>query len=153
MFISFNVIVHRVFSVCVIMYLSMWTCCGFKTIARVHYPRTHGLQLQASTADRVDLHKDTRSYLLSTAGVILPTLSRTDKAALLAGERVQKQDRRGHAGYGMVVLDVPSSPDVVFDALKSFDRYMEMIPTVRSVKIFNSNEKNTLVRTTSSSFS
>jgi len=105
-----------------------------------------GQRLSASLADRpASLERDPRQYLLQTTGVILPTLSRTEKAALLLGERVQKQDRKGHSGYGVVVLDVPASAEEVFDALTQFDRYMEMIPTVRSVKIFSSNEKNTLV--------
>jgi len=109
-----------------------------------------GQRLSASLADRPaslasERERDPRQYLLQTTGVILPTLSRTDKAALLLGERVQKQDRKGHSGYGVVVLDVPAPAEEVFDALTQFDRYMEMIPTVRSVKIFSSNEKNTLV--------
>jgi len=100
----------------------------------------------SSTADRLEQVKsDYRLQLVSSAEVNLPLLSRSDKEALLAGERVQKVDRRGHAGYGLVVLDVPAPPDVVFDVLTQFDQYMEMIPTVRSVRIFSSNDKNTLV--------
>lgn len=98
------------------------------------------------------ISRDTRSYLLSTAGVILPTLSRADKATLLSCARVQKVDRQGHSGYGMVVLDVPAPPDIVFDVLTRFDRYMEMIPTVRSAKIFSSNEKSTLAEFSLSKF-
>jgi len=98
------------------------------------------------------ISRDTRSYLLSTAGVLLPTLSRADKATLLNGARVQKVDRQGHSGYGMVVLDVPAPPDIIFDVLTRFDRYMEMIPTVRSAKIFSSNEKSTLAEFSLSKF-
>lgn len=76
---------------------------------------------------------------------MLPTLSRAERQALLAGERIQRQERTGRSGYGIVVVDVPHAPDVVFECLTSFDKYMDMIPTVRSVKVFSSNEKNTLV--------
>ena len=75
----------------------------------------------------------------------MPTLSRADKSALLAGNRVQKQERSERAGYGVVVLDVPVGADTVFDVLTQFERYNEIIPTVRSVRIFSSNEKRTMV--------
>ena len=105
--------------------------------------------LRASLTDRPRsselASKDERQLLLSTAGIILPTLSRADKTALLAGNRVQKQERSERSGYGVVVLDVPVGPDTVFDLLTQFERYNEIIPTVRSVQIFSSNEKRTMV--------
>ena len=120
---------------------------GFKSaVCTVSYA---GGRLRASLADRPmqldQTLKESRQSLLQNAGIILPVLSRTDKATLFMGERVQKQERKGHSGYGVVVLDVPAQPDAVFDVLTQFDRYMEMIPTVRSVQIFSSNEKNTMV--------
>ena len=106
--------------------------------------------LRASLTDRprsseLASKDETRQLLLSTAGIILPTLSRADKSTLLAGNRVQKQERSERAGYGVVVLDVPVGADTVFDVLTQFERYNEIIPTVRSVRIFSSNEKRTMV--------
>ena len=88
------------------------------------------------------------SSLLYASGIVLPALSRADRTALQAGERIQKQERSGRSGYGIVVLDVQAPPDAVFETLTMFDKYMDIIPTVRSVKIFSSNEINTLVSRT-----
>jgi len=72
---------------------------------------------------------------------LLPKLSQEDIEDLTAGKRVQKQDRIGRAGSGVVVMDIQASEDDIFNSLKQFDKYDQMIPTVRSVKIFQpSNE-------------
>jgi len=49
-------------------------------------------------------------------------------------------------------VDVAAPPDYVFEALTRFDRYMDMIPTVKEVKIFSSNPHNTLAEFSLSKF-
>lgn len=65
----------------------------------------------------------------------LPALTPTDYLRLSRGERVQKQSREGRAGHGIVVLDVPAYVDAVFATLQQFERYSELIPTIRAAKV------------------
>eukprot|EP01031_Cornospumella_fuschlensis_P024973 gene24973-30170_t len=65
----------------------------------------------------------------------LPALTPTDYLRLSRGERVQKQSREGRAGHGIVVLDVPAYVDEVFATLQQFERYSELIPTIRAAKV------------------
>ena len=67
----------------------------------------------------------------------------------MANRRVQNQHRIGREGFGWVALDIKSSPDVVFNTLKDFKRYHEIIPTVRSTKILAVQHNTTVVRYTS----
>ena len=69
--------------------------------------------------------------------IIIPELSVEDKEVLLRGDRVQKQERSGSCGEGLVVVDVKSSPDVVFNQLTRFNAYRSMIPTVRKVDVLS----------------
>lgn len=68
----------------------------------------------------------------------LPELSRRDKYLLGCGQSIQTQQRAGGAGTGVIVLDVPASPDFVFDTLTRFQDYNKFIPTVRSVHVYSS---------------
>jgi ribosome-associated toxin RatA of RatAB toxin-antitoxin module len=84
--------------------------------------------------------------------ISLPYLTPRDKMSLASGERVQRQDRNGCRGSGLVVVDIPSSADLVFDTLTRFGMYQDMIPTVRSSKILANDGINTVAEFTLSRF-
>lgn len=65
----------------------------------------------------------------------LPALTSVDLARLSRGERIQRQSRDGRTGSGLVVVDVPAHPDIVFRTLQQFERYHALIPTIRAAKI------------------
>lgn len=66
----------------------------------------------------------------------LPTLTPMQRQLLEAGERVQEQSRMGRDGSGFVVLDVEAPDFCVWECLLDFDRYPELIGTVRSMQMF-----------------
>lgn len=79
----------------------------------------------------------------------LPALTGSELEALSRGERVQKQERSGIHGDGLVVVDVRAPADTIFKALANFENYQSMIPTVRNVDVLSITEKSgTEVRTT-----
>ena len=88
----------------------------------------------------------------SFSDVLLPYLNHEDKILLAAGEIIEKQDRNGSRGLGIVVVDIKSSPDLVFEALTRFGMYQDMIPIVRSSKIISSDHINTVAEFTFSRF-
>ena len=73
----------------------------------------------------------------------LPYLTDKDKMILAAGGMIQKQHRDGYRGSGLVVVDILSSPDGVFDTLMQFAAYQDMIPIVKSSKIISSDGVDT----------
>ena len=77
--------------------------------------------------------------------ILLPYLTPQDKIVLSSGEMIEKQYRNGSIGFGLVVLDIKCSPDIVFDTLTQFSMYQDMIPIVRSSKIMSSDNVNTVV--------
>lgn len=85
-------------------------------------------------ADDVLIQNKEALVASSAPDVLLPVLSPSEVRMLSAGHRVQKQRRTGRAGAGWVVLEVPAPVQDVFGALASFQRYEDIIPTVRSVK-------------------
>ena len=72
----------------------------------------------------------------------IPYLTPREKMSLARGERVQKQERNGVRGSGLVVLDVEAPIDEVFDTLTKFSMYQDMIPTVRSSNILSETTSN-----------
>jgi ribosome-associated toxin RatA of RatAB toxin-antitoxin module len=84
--------------------------------------------------------------------ILLPYLNTQDKMILAAGEMIEKQERNGLRGTGLVIVDIQSSPDVVFDTLTRFAMYQEMIPIVRSSKIISSDGVNSVVEFVVSQF-
>lgn len=84
--------------------------------------------------------------------ILLPNLTPRDKIIISLGERLQKQEINGTHGSGLVVLDIKCSPDLVFDTLTKFSMYQDMIPIVKTSKILNSDNDNTLVKFTLSKF-
>ena len=85
--------------------------------------------------------------------VLLPYLNAQDKVVLASGKMIEKQERNGSRGKGSVVVDIHSSPDVVFETLTRFAMYQEMIPIVRSSKIISSSGPNTVAEFVLSQFS
>ena len=69
--------------------------------------------------------------------VQIPHLTPREKLILARGDRVQKQDRNGCRGSGLVVVDVRASAEEVFETLTRFSMYQDMIPTVRSSNIIS----------------
>jgi ribosome-associated toxin RatA of RatAB toxin-antitoxin module len=74
----------------------------------------------------------------------LPDLNAQDKMILAAGGMIQKQYRDGYRGSGYVVVDIKSSPNVVFDTLTQIAMYENMIPIVKSSKIISSDGISTV---------
>lgn len=77
--------------------------------------------------------------------ILLPYLTPQDKIVLFSGEIIEKQYRNGSIGFGLVILDIKCSPDLVFETLTRFSMYQDMIPIVKSSKIMSSDNVNTLV--------
>lgn len=75
----------------------------------------------------------------SRGNIVLPDLTVQDKRILAAGEMIEKQDRNGSKGKGLVVVDIHFSPEVVFDTLTQFAMYQNMIPIVKSSTIISSD--------------
>lgn len=92
------------------------------------------------------------SNIASDSSVSLPFLSPRDKMSLAAGENVQRQDRDGSRGKGIVVVDVFAPADTVFDTLCQFSMYEDMIPTVRSSSVISRDGLNTAAAFTLSRF-
>lgn len=90
-------------------------------------------------------HQQQDNYISSSlvSSLNLPVLNKRERAALADGERVQKQDRFMNAGMGIVVMDVQAAKEDVFETLQQFDKYVDMIPTVRSVRIYQRAESRT----------
>jgi len=91
------------------------------------------------TANKADFEYESTESRLK--GVTLPALNTRERLALAAGERIQKQNRDGRAGYGIVVVDVQASADDVFDELTKFEEYANMIPTVRKADVYSATPK------------
>eukprot|EP00401_Gymnodinium_catenatum_P067013 CAMPEP_0117468662 /NCGR_PEP_ID=MMETSP0784-20121206/6293_1 /TAXON_ID=39447 /ORGANISM="" /LENGTH=344 /DNA_ID=CAMNT_0005262681 /DNA_START=64 /DNA_END=1098 /DNA_ORIENTATION=- len=60
-----------------------------------------------------------------------PPLSAREFRQLDLGLTIQKQDRQGSRGSGLVVMDVNAPPSLVLGCLESFDQYPHMIKSVR----------------------
>jgi len=96
--------------------------------------RRSSLSLYAATADQ---NTQCSKATLRSRGISLPTLTKRELLDLASGQRVQKQNRSGRAGHGLVVVDVKASAEEVFNTLTQFDKYVERIPTVRSSCIYS----------------
>lgn len=96
---------------------------------------------------RRNKHIPHRTLLLcksSRHDIVLPDLTTQDKKILAAGGTIEKQDRNGYRGTGVVVIDIQFSPDVVFDTLTQFSKYQDMIPIVKSSRIISSDGLTTM---------
>ncbi|CAM9999610.1 unnamed protein product [Discosporangium mesarthrocarpum] len=82
----------------------------------------------------------------------LATLTEEDLATLRSGQRVQKQTRNGGAGTGFVVVDVRADPDIVLSKLTNYEKYAEMIDTVRDCQVFPKRGDSCKVEVTVSRF-
>lgn len=107
-------------------------------------------------ADTTRAHLDDEAENITTA---LPSelsqmwgphsLTANDLKLLQRGLPVQKQERKGTAGSGLVVFEVNAPPLVVLDCLGNFEDYTRMIPVVRQAEVLSrriSVEGSTLAR-------
>jgi len=116
-----------------------------------------GFPLQVVTVSRDHVQIEVTNFVEEEekegeTGFELPKLTFGEKKLLLAGERIQRQERNGASGQGMVVLDVEADPDAIFDALTKFDEYGQMIPTVRKSSVLSARGNNYEVCTCALSF-
>jgi len=65
----------------------------------------------------------------------LHSLTDADLEQLQSGLPVQKQERDGPTGSGLVVFEVHAPPSLVAECLESFEHYQEMIPVVRQAEV------------------
>jgi len=105
-------------------------------------PMKTGFILPVVTVSRDYGHSEVTNYVQEKddediLGFELPVLTYGEKKLLLAGERIQKQERNGASGQGLVVLDVEAEPDEIFKELLKFEKYGEMIPTVRKSSVLS----------------
>ena len=70
----------------------------------------------------------------------LPNLSDEQKKLVAQGERVQEQSKMGREGSGFVVVDVKAPAYVIWECLLDFEKYPELIKTVRGMEMFTSNK-------------
>jgi len=67
--------------------------------------------------------------------IVLPSLTAAELQQLQTGLPVRRQERQGRQGSGFVVVDVDAPPSLVFNCLKSFEEYAEMIPVIRKAEV------------------
>ena len=135
------------------------TSCTYCTSVRHRdlYTHTH-TRLTATTTNPKDIGGSNELFVSSAIAInklselSLPSLNRREIQQLQAGERVEKQNRDGRSGNGLVVLDVKASVDEIFEALASFDKYEQMIPTVRGANIYSSTQEVTVAEFSLSRF-
>ena len=98
------------------------------------------------------LNKKVSLYQSIIHDISLPYLNSQEKIVLATGEMIKKQERNEYRGTGLVVIDIKSSPDVVFDTLTQFNMYQDMIPVVKTSKILSSDDVNVVTEFTLSKF-
>ena len=91
-----------------------------------------------STAEIDAIRADVPAAYADPLPFTLPILSQNQKERLRAGERIQEQSKMGGEGSGYVVVDVQAPPSVVWECLLDFESYPTLIPTVRDVRFFSS---------------
>jgi hypothetical protein len=70
----------------------------------------------------------------------LPNLTTRELQLLARGERIQKQTRTNRSGFGLVVVEVPTNDEIVFQTLSKFQEYPELIRTIRAAKITSQSD-------------
>lgn len=113
--------------------IALSMCLGFVLgVRRRSAPAARG-----STLARQALPPAGLSATLSQPLPELPALSQADKQRLRHGLAVQKQERRGGGGWGLVVMDVNAPSSTVLGVLQAFESYKDVIPTVREVSLLS----------------
>mmetsp|Transcript_9247 Transcript_9247/g.14294 ORF Transcript_9247/g.14294 Transcript_9247/m.14294 type:complete len:428 (+) Transcript_9247:29-1312(+) len=92
----------------------------------------------SSNAELIAINADVPAAYAEPLPFTLPRLSAEQKRLLRLGERIQEQSKMGRDGSGYVVVDVNVPPYVVWECLLDFESYPELIPTVRDVQFFSS---------------
>lgn len=85
--------------------------------------------------DRSDVSGGTDGPCTFGAHTTLPALSKQDERQLAAGQRVQRQQLGAGYGAGYAVQELAADADAVWRAVSAFERYAELIPTVKSVEV------------------
>lgn len=106
------------------------------------------MYIALDSVERTARSRDAPNPNSAFAEIDLPYLTPRDKMKLAAGERVQKQNRDGRVGEGLVVIDVRADPDVVFNTLTQFSSYADVIPTIRTSNVIVSDETNAIAEFT-----
>jgi len=164
---SFIIIVLLILQLAV-SYQSLYNIKNHKYNNYIQYANRETItsSLAATTTNPKDIGRGSSNELFISSAIInsnnnndnklvelnLPTLSRRDLQQLQIGERVEKQNRDGRSGNGLVVLDVKASVEDIFEVLASFDRYEKIIPTVRSSNIYSSTQDMTVAEFSLSRF-
>ena len=134
------------------------TSCTYCTHTLRHRDAYTPTRLTATTTNPKEIGRGSNELFVSSAianklsELSLPSLSRRELQQLQAGERVEKQNRDGRSGNGLVVLDVKASVEENIEALARFDKYEEMIPTVRGANIYSSTQEVTVAEFSLSRF-
>lgn len=92
----------------------------------------------SSNAELEAINADVPAAFAEPLPFTLPRLSADQKRRLKLGERIQEQSKMGRDGSGYVVVDVNVPPYVVWECLLDFESYPDIIPTVRDVQFFSS---------------
>eukprot|EP00638_Chattonella_subsalsa_P022202 CAMPEP_0117878598 /NCGR_PEP_ID=MMETSP0950-20121206/14955_1 /TAXON_ID=44440 /ORGANISM="Chattonella subsalsa, Strain CCMP2191" /LENGTH=161 /DNA_ID=CAMNT_0005732955 /DNA_START=426 /DNA_END=908 /DNA_ORIENTATION=+ len=66
----------------------------------------------------------------------LPKLTRADENLLRAGQRLQRQTRKGKEGMGFACVDVKASESTAWSLLLNYRRYPAFMSTIRDVIVF-----------------
>jgi len=91
-----------------------------------------------SSAELIAINADMPAAYAEPLPFTLPSLSARQKRRLEAGERIQEQSKMGREGSGYVVLDINAPPPFIWECLLDFESYPDIIPTVRDVQFFSS---------------
>lgn len=65
------------------------------------------------------------------------SLTETEREQLSSGLTVQKQERDGPTGSGLVAFEVDAPPSFILEFLEKFEKYPEMIPVVRHAELLS----------------
>lgn len=143
------------FATILVIFLLCKQSVGFRCLTSSRYSsssnccrRMSPLYIALNNVARTTRSKDPASSNSAFAEIDLPYLSPRDKIKLAAGERVQKQNREGRVGEGLVVIDVRADPDVVFNTLTQFSSYADMIPTIRTSNVIVGDDTNAITEFT-----
>jgi hypothetical protein len=89
------------------------------------------------------LPRPERDFIDSTeAAPVLPELDESEEQLVQSGAllRWQQPPEKGGVGTGFAVQELHTDVDTVWKAVSAFDRYDELISTVRSVEAYGSSE-------------
>lgn len=99
-------------------------------------PLRMGASLQETrSGDEIGYRPTTPVVASGWRPAALPRLTRENIGALKRGETVEGQQRSGAHGGGFLVQDVRGTPEAVWSLLTDYERYDQIIGTVRSSSV------------------